>query len=128
MTRARLRLVVAAAAAALAAAGAGVAATPPIASLPAGWSHAEINVMVNGKPHTFIYDRGRVRSVSPSAVVLRERDGSVVTIPVNDRTRVRIEGQPASLTAVQPRSVAQTLRIDGGAAKWLRVVQRPRAA
>jgi hypothetical protein len=126
MTRVRLRVAVAFAASALVAAGAAVAATPPIGSLPAGWSHAEINVMVKGKPHTFILDRGRVQSLSSSVVVLRERDGSVVTVPVNARTRVRINGQLATLADVQPGSLVQTLRIDGGAAKQLRVLAPPR--
>ena len=32
----------------------------PLAGLPAGWSHATVNVLIKRQPHTLIYDRGRV--------------------------------------------------------------------
>jgi hypothetical protein len=121
----RLRISAAVAASALVAAGAALAASPPIGALPAGWSHAEINVMIKGKPHTFILDRGRVQSMSSSVVVLRERDGSVVSVPVGARTKVHVNGQPGSLSDVQPGYTATTVRLDGGAARELRAF-RPR--
>ena len=83
--------------------------------------------MINGKPHTYILDRGRAQSVSSSVVVLRERDRSVVTIPVNGATKVRVDGQPGSLSDVQPGYLVIAVRIDGGAAKQLRAF-RPRVA
>ena len=121
----RIRVLVAATATALTVTAAALAGGP-IDSLPRGWSHAEINVTVNGTPHTLIFDRGRVQSASASAIVLRERDRSVVTVPVNGRTRVWINGQPGSLSDVQPGFFAVTVRVDGGAAKKVRAV-RPRA-
>jgi hypothetical protein len=122
MTRGRL-LVVAAVASLAVAAGAGAAGDDPIGRFPAGWSHAEINVTQNGVSHTLIYDRGRVQSVSPSAVVLKERDGSVVTVPVSSATVVRVNGQLATLAQVKKRYQATTLRVDGGAATQLRAVR-----
>ena len=96
------------AAAALAAALilAGVAAADQIRAvprLPAGWSHAEINVIVKGTPHTLVYDRGRVLAVSATSLTLREQDGSVQTINVSavlagdDRrsTRLAVADPPA---------------------------------
>jgi hypothetical protein len=86
--------------------------------LPAGWSHAEINVTdKRGVSHTIILDRGRVQSVSAAAIVLRERDGSVVTVPVNPQTKVRVNGTAASLSGVRAGFRAFTFRVDGGAAK-----------
>jgi hypothetical protein len=70
--------------------------------------------------HTLIYDRGRVQSVSPTAVVLKERDGSVVSVPVSAATNVRVNGQPATLAQVKRRYQATTIRVDGGSATQLR--------
>jgi hypothetical protein len=125
----RLRILAAVFGACLTLAGVAAAAggPGPIASLPPGWSHAEVNVTINGQPHTLIYDRGRVKSVSSSALVLKERDGSVVTIPVGAKTKVRVNGQPASLTDVQQGYFASTLRIDGGPARLVRAFA-PRTA
>lgn len=87
-----------------------IAATP---RLPAGWSHAEINVIVRGVPHTLVYDRGRVQAISTSSLTLRERDGSTQVINVSRSALVTIAGQPASLSQVRRAEIAITLRIDG---------------
>jgi hypothetical protein len=103
--------------AALALAGAAWAArVPPQPQLPPGWSHAEINVIVRGAPHTLVYDRGRVQAVSASSITLRERDGSSVTINVASTSRVTIDGSPASLSQVRRFELATTLQIDGAPA------------
>jgi hypothetical protein len=115
MPELRVRTIAAAALAGLALAG--IAAAAPLESLPPGWSHAEINVTVNGRSHTIILDRGRVQSTSSSTIVLRERDGSIVSVPVSPATKVRVNGQPASLSAIQPGFTATTRRVDGGAAR-----------
>jgi hypothetical protein len=104
----------------VAAAGSAGAAVAPAEQFPPGWSHAEINVTQAGTSHTLIYDRGRVQSVSPSAIVLRERDGSIVTIPVSPQTVVKVNGRPATLTQIKRRFQVTTLRIDGGAATLVR--------
>jgi hypothetical protein len=100
---------------------ASAAALGPRASLPPGWSHAEINVVIKGQPHTLTYDRGRVTSVGPSSLTLRERDGSIVTINVSTTTRITITGQPASLAQVRPLEQATSVSIDGGPAATLDV-------
>jgi len=115
-------LLVVAAAGALAT-GASAAAGPlgPIGKLPAGWSHAQINVVIKHQPHTLTYDRGRVTSVSPTELTLRERDGVVVTVPVSSATRVNIYGRPASLAQLRRRMAAVTVSIDGAPAAVVRV-------
>jgi hypothetical protein len=93
----------------------------PRPSLPPGWSHAEVNVVIKRVPHTLTYDRGRVAAVTPSSVTLRERDGSLWTIPVTATTIVKIDGQPSSIAQVRRLETASTVRIDGGAAAALTV-------
>ncbi len=121
------------AAAALAAALilAGVAAADQIRAvprLPAGWSHAEINVIVKGTPHTLVYDRGRVLAVSATSLTLREQDGSIQTINVSASSQVTIAGQPASLSQIRLREIAITLRIDGADATRVTVRIPPAVA
>jgi hypothetical protein len=112
--------------ASLALAASGAAASGP--QLPAGWSHAEVNVLVKGRPHTLIYDRGKVQSVTGAALTLRERDGILVTIPVASNATVTINGKRAVLSDVHAGATAQTKRIDGGPALLVQVEQSKAAA
>jgi hypothetical protein len=118
----RLRILLVTIAIAFLSAGAALAADPT-AGLPPGWSHAEINVILNGKPHTLIFDRGKVMSVDASTLTLKERDGSIVAIPVGPRTVVRVDGRLGSLSLVQPGFSALTRRVDGGPAKLVRATR-----
>jgi len=54
-------------------------------------------------------DRGVVQSVSPTEIVLRELDGSAVTLAVGPSTRVKLNGGPALLASVQPGFVASVV-------------------
>jgi hypothetical protein len=92
--------------------------------LPGNWSHAEINVTVAGQPHTMIYDRGRVKSASPTELVLRELDGSVVSIAVTPATIVEVDGVRRRMRAVQRGYLAIARRVDGGSADHLWVTSR----
>lgn len=110
-------------------------AADPTASLPGAWSHAQINVVgPHGRAHTQIYDRGRVQSLTSSSLTLKESDGSVVTIQVAGGAIVTIDGQPGSLSQIQPGYWAQTLGIDGLPAKRVSAITpkpprlRPRVA
>ena len=113
MTKALITVLAFAAALACATA-AGAGRFPGGPQLPAGWSHAEINVTVKGTPHTLVYDRGRVVAVSPTSITLRERDGTPQVISVSSSTQVRIAGQPGTLAQVRRFELATTLRVDGG--------------
>ncbi|HEX4518171.1 MAG TPA: hypothetical protein VH063_01190 [Gaiellaceae bacterium] len=97
------------------------AGIPGIGSLPAGWSHVQVNVVIKRKPHTVAYDRGRVQSVGASSVTLKESDGSVWTIAVGPTTKLTINGRTASLAQVRPLEQATTMAVDGGAATFVRV-------
>jgi hypothetical protein len=50
--------------------------------------------------------QGIVQSVSAGAVVLKELDGSTLSVPVDGRTRVVIDGRQASLHDLKPGYVA----------------------
>lgn len=101
--------------------GAGAIKLPPPPSLPAGWSHASINVVIRRVPHTFTYDQGRIVAVSPTSLTLREPDGSIVTIGIDSNTVVRIAGRLASIDRVRRLETATTVTVDGGAAALVKV-------
>ena len=107
---------VSAASLALATSSGGALAAPGIGGLPAGWTHAEINVAVNHVPHTIVLDRGRVTTASASSLTLREQDGSTVQVDLSPTTQVTVNGQPGQLTDLRRGAWALTQRIDGGAA------------
>jgi len=121
-----LASVVSALVAAAFAAGAGAIKLPQPPSLPAGWSHASINVVIRRLPHTLTYDHGRVVAVSPSSLTLREPDGSIVTIGIDSSTVVRIAGRRSTFDQVRRREMATTVTVDGGAAALVNV-RFPRA-
>jgi hypothetical protein len=105
---------------------AGAAAAGP--ALPAGWVHAEINFVVNHVPHTLVLDRGRVTAVSPSSITIREQDGSSVQISLAADTQVVVDGHPGQVSDIRRGVTAVTQRIDGGAARQVRVHVPPRLA
>ena len=59
-------------------------------------------------------DRGVVQRVSPERLVLRELDGSLVTITIGPRTRVRVNGLPSTIAVIRPGFVATAVH-DGNA-------------
>jgi len=121
-----LRRLLMLAAFALCAGGPVAAANPP--GLPAGWSHAQINVVgANGRPHTLIYDRGRVTAVGASSLTLREPDGSIVTIQVAAAAVIRLNGRAATFAQIQPGFLVQTLGVDGNPARRVQATARPAA-
>src|SRR5579862_2850379 len=46
--------------------------------------------------------RGIVQSVSQNELVVRTLDGSTVRVAVDPSTRIRVNGQPASILAIRP--------------------------
>jgi hypothetical protein len=105
----------------------GAGASAQVGPFAGAWSHAQINVVgPGGRPHTLIYDRGRVTAVSPSSLTLRELDGSVVTIQVAPNAVVRLNGGPAALSDIRPGFQAMTLGRDGAPARLVRATVPPR--
>jgi len=105
---------------ALAGGGGRGGAVPPFPRLPGAWSHAEINVTIKRTPHTLILDRGRIVQVNSSQLTLRERDGSVVVVPLSQSTIVVLDAVPSTVLDLKKRMDTQTMRIDGGAAVRVR--------
>jgi hypothetical protein len=96
------------------------AGVPPFPRLPGTWSHAEINVTLNRKPHTLILDRGKITKISGVQLTLRRRDGTVVDIPLSASAVVTLDGYPSTIYSLRRKMNAQTMRIDGGAAVRVR--------
>jgi hypothetical protein len=105
-----------------------LAAAGSAENLPAGWTHAEINYSVNRVPHTLVLDRGRVTAVSPSSLSIREADGSSVQVALAPDTQIVVDGRPGQLSDIRRGVAAVTQRVDGGAARLVRVHVPPRLA
>jgi hypothetical protein len=58
---------------------------------------------------------GVVQSISPRAVVLRELDGTTVTLEVGPQTVVLIDGNPGALWQVRPGYVVEASSLGGTA-------------
>jgi hypothetical protein len=86
-------------------------------TLPPGWTHVSVNVIVHHTPETLTYDRGRVTAVSANSLTLHESDGSSWVIPVSSSASITINGQAAALSQVRPLETAMTLSINGAATK-----------
>lgn len=69
-------------------------------------------------------DRGVVQSVSTTRIVLRELDGSTVSIAVGARTLVLVNGLPATLADVQPGFVAAVAHRGSNPARLIRAFGR----
>ena len=59
-------------------------------------------------------------SVDPTALVLLESDGSIVTVPISPTTLIMLNGRPAIAAELHKRLIVETMRIDGGAAVRVR--------
>ena len=93
---------------------------PPFPKLAGTWSHAEINVKIKREYHTLVLDNGRIAQITPSQMTLRERDGSLVPIALNDQTLVVIRGRAAFVSDLQRKMNVQVMRIDDGPAVRVR--------
>ena len=69
-------------------------------------------------------DRGIVQSVTPTVLVLRGLDGVDVEVPLGPRTRVRLNGLPATIADIRPGFVADTVRFGSRAAARVRAFGR----
>jgi hypothetical protein len=71
-----------------------------------------------------VVERGIVQSAGPSSLVLRALDGVELVVPVGPRTRVRLNGRPATLADVRPGFVAEAVSNGSGPAVRVRVLGR----
>jgi hypothetical protein len=98
----------------------GGGAPPPFPRLGGAWYHVTINQAIKKTQHTLILDRGRIVQVSPSQLMLRERDGTTPVIALSQSTIVVVDGVPSTVLDLKKRMDVQTMRIDGGAAVRVR--------
>ncbi len=71
-----------------------------------------------------VVERGVVQSVGPADVVLRALDGSEVTVAVGPETRIRLNGQAATLAAIRQGFVAEAVITGDGPAVVVRAFGR----
>lgn len=69
-------------------------------------------------------DRGVVQSVSPTRIVLRELDGSTIAVPIGARTRVLLNGLPATIGDIRPGFVAAVAHDGSAPARVIRAFGR----
>jgi hypothetical protein len=91
-----------------------------------GLIRAEAIVRQDGVVRDYRLDRGRVRAVlrPAQAIVLREADGTIATIPVAPDARIELGGRIVTFAAVRRGMHATTLREGGGAASRVQLVRR----
>ena len=71
-----------------------------------------------------VVDRGVVLRVRPLAIVLQELDGSRARIPVSPRTRVTLDGKPATLRELRRGDVAFVVHFGARPALRIRAFSR----
>ncbi len=74
---------------------------------------AEVVVQEPDGLHDIRVDRGRIVSVTASALTLREKDGTVVTLALSPTVQVTVDGKPRPLRALRPRMLVQWALRDG---------------
>jgi hypothetical protein len=98
---------------------------PQFPELPGNWSHAEINVKIQGVPHTLILDRGRITQSSSTLLKLRESDGNVVSIPLAPSSVVTYRGVlRRTMPGLRRGFYVETMIIDAGPAVRVLVLRR----
>lgn len=85
---------------------------------------AEVVVKARGTVYDYRIDRGHIRNVRESTILLFERDGTLVSVPVDARARIELDGQPSSLSALRRGMIATTVRNGDGPAEAVQVVSR----
>jgi len=99
---------------------------PPFPRLPAGTTHAEINVKIGRVPHTLILDRGRIVQVSLTGMTVLESDGTREQVPLDDQTIVQFRKTRLTTAALRRGMNIDAMRIDDGAAVRVRIRSLPR--
>ena len=71
---------------------------------------ADVLIKDGGAVHLYRVDRGVIRSKAVGALALRERDGSLVTIPVAPAAAITIGGRPAAYSELRRGMAATVIR------------------
>jgi hypothetical protein len=65
---------------------------------------------VDGVLHDYLLDHGRIKQLGPASLMLREVDGTIVTINVSATAHVTLNGQSASFAQLRKGMMATTMR------------------
>jgi hypothetical protein len=71
---------------------------------------AEVVLKADGEVVSYRLDRGRIRAVRGSSLVLWERDRTVVLVPVAPSAEILLNDQPASVATLRRGMHALTIR------------------
>jgi hypothetical protein len=71
---------------------------------------AEVLVKDGGTLHGYRIDRGVIRSKADGTLTLRERDATLVAIPISPTASIRVRGRPASYAALRRGMTATVIR------------------
>jgi hypothetical protein len=71
---------------------------------------ADVLVKDGGALHLYRVDRGVIRSKANGSLLLRERDGSLVTIAVAPTAAITVHGRPAAYAALRRGMTATVIR------------------
>ncbi len=103
-------------------------AQPGLAFLRTPWSfgptvvRAEVVVKNESGVHDFRIDRGRLMSAAPQSIVLRERDGLRVVIPVAPGTRAFFDGTAMPVARIPRGAHVEAVREGDGPATQITAV------
>ena len=81
----------------------------------------DLRLYVRGQVREVHLDRGEVTAKSADALQLRRLDGSSVSVPVNEDTRVGIQGRRGTLDDVKDGMTVITVRLGDKPARAVRV-------
>jgi hypothetical protein len=81
-------------------------------------------VMFDGSLQDWRIDRGRIRSTAGRALMLKERDGTVVTIPVAPDARIDLNGRPIVFERLRNGMQATTIRLGDEPASTVKATVR----
>ena len=71
---------------------------------------AEVLVKDDGALHAYRIDRGVIRNKENGSLTLRERDATLVTIPISPTASITVGGRPASFSALRRRMSVTVIR------------------
>ena len=90
------------------------AGPPPMGPPMKGLTYAEFHVQKNGQEQVLRLDQGKIASVNSSSITLAENDGSSVTIPLDESTKVLTgPGQSATIGDLSEGETGGRLRATG---------------
>ena len=81
----------------------------------------DLKLYVRGRTRTVHIDRGKLTAKSDDSLTLKRLDGSTVSVPVNEDTRVGMGGRRAALEDIPDGATVVTIREGNGPAKAVRV-------